>query len=672
MDIVDLSGQEPLRAAQCKLHEEGKVTKRSEVKKEIEKALGFHPAIGRYVIMTTGKVRREVHDLQLEINRKHREKNLFIVEVLDWCSIEELLNEYTSVRDWYEGDPSVAAAKRVESKIDDLRELLEMSSGPGRGDDNQDRFHAMIDEARSYLDKHDYQIAKLLLKRIKVQCWDKLNARHKFRVLTNLAVVELSADNPKGAAELFLNAKKYQPADKTARTNEARSCLILGQRERAFELADKLKDEFPRSKQILGIFIQSAPDSMPLESFEESVPQDLLGEEEVAVALTYRALDSNELAKAETFIRSATGGNSHTSMTWLLLGRIILQSEISQNYQRHGTGALVCDQDRLHEAEDALGQALMWAGKERSTSATVEALLNRSRTRFLLDKNAEARKDLVEARRIAPENSLVIETYGESLRFEGKTDDAIEYMRRLGQEKLSDHGRLMLGMLLIERGRSGDHRSAADLFSRVAKSEAKLPEDFRENAIEVGLQAFASQRKFDAGQKLLEKVPEGTISDVCLKTLVARLYLLEGRQEDASQFADQALDIISDVTSIFDVRRIARLLSDLGRFNDALPLWQRTSVPSVLSEDTMRLLECASRLNRHEVMLDTFEKLRDGRAIDRTLLDTELSLLERYDTEAAIKILEKEINQRPDDTELKLRGLYTKLAKNCHRFLVQS
>ena len=60
VDIVDLSGQEPLRAGQCKLHEEGKVTTPSEVRGEIEKAKGFKPPLDRYVIMTTGKVGKEV------------------------------------------------------------------------------------------------------------------------------------------------------------------------------------------------------------------------------------------------------------------------------------------------------------------------------------------------------------------------------------------------------------------------------------------------------------------------------------------------------------------------------------------------------------------------------------------------------------------------------------
>ena len=53
-------------------------------------------------------------------------------------------------------------------------------------------------------------------------------------------------------------------------------------------------------------------------------------------------------------------------------------------------------------------------------------------------------------------------------------------------------------------------------------------------------------------------------------------------------------------------------------------------------------------------MLDIFEKLRQAGATDRNLLYKELSLLEQYDTNKAIKVLDEEINRRPDDKELKL------------------
>ena len=654
VDIVDLSGREPLRAAQCRLHEEGRVTTPAEIQDEIEKARGFEPPLERYVVMTTGKVRKEVHDLLIKINREHRRKNSFVVEVFDWRRIEELLDEYTDIRDWYEGGPSVAALGRIESQIDNLSGKIGRITEPNDRDDRADGFHADIDEAKGFLDKHEYQIAKLLLRRIQIRSWDKLSPRAKFRVLTNLAVAESSTDNPKCAAELCLEAKEFQPTDEVARINEAFSHLILGERERAFKLADELRKEFPRSARAMEAFIRSAPDSTSLKSLEESVPRNLFQKDEVVVALTYRALDSDDLQKAEDFVRAATDRGCHASTPWLLLGQIVLRSEVLRSYQRHGNDASACDLSRLREAEDAFGRALSRATEERSSAETIEALLSRCRTRFLLNKNTEARDDVEEARRVAPDNPTVIETYGESLRIEGHADDAIDFMCRVPREELSDHGRLTLGALLVERGRSEDYLNAGALLSQVAKTAATLPEDFREHALDLGLEAFAGQRRLEAGQQLLKEVPSGTISDVAFKTLTARFHFLEGHQEDASRCADEALAVTKDATPASDIRRLARLLWVLGRFNDALPLLQRIYIPGVLSDDTRLLLEIASRLNRHAIMLDVFEKLRESGAIDRTLLDSELSLLQLYDTDAAIRVLEEEISRRPDDADLKL------------------
>ena len=522
VDIIDVSGQDPLRAAQCKLHEEGKATTPADVTKEVEKAKGFQPPLDRYVIMTTGKVGREVQDLLLTINRKHRKEKLFIVEVFGWSRIEGLLDEYPDVREWYEGGASAAAFGGIESKIDKPSEVAPQLSAPDHGDDAQDGFHTEIDEAREYLKKHDYLMAKLLLQRIKVRNWDKLNPRHKFRVFTHLASVEMSLDNFKGAAELCLEAKTYQPDDETARTNEVLGYFILGQRERAFELAGKLKEEFPRSERVLGIFIRSAPDSTALESLEETVPQELLEKDEVAAALTERALDSGEIEKAERFVRTATIAASHASNIWVLLGIVIFQSETLKSRERYGTEALFCDTARLREAENAFSEALRLAKEERSTSGTVGALLNRRQTRIALQKEDEAREDVEEARQLVPQDPRVIEAYGTSLRLEGRTDKAIEVMRGAAPDALPPHGQMNLGMLLLERGEPGDYHSAGDLFSRVAKSEEKLPEDFREYCLEMGLQAFAQEEQFDACRELLEQIPGKTVSEVGLKTLMAR------------------------------------------------------------------------------------------------------------------------------------------------------
>lgn len=653
VDILDLSGQDPLYGAQCKLREEGKKITRTQVRNEIEKARKFKPPLDRYVIMTTGKVGREVHDFLVETNRKHKKENLFKVEVFGWDRIEELLDEHADVRDWYEGGAPVSAIERMESKLDEFLKIR-LTPAQDPGSDNNDGFDAEIDEARDFLKNHNHQMAKLLLRRIRERNWDRLTARQKFRLLTSLADAEKSIDNLQGAAELYLEAKKHQPDDEAARINEALGYLMLEQRERAYGLACELKKEFPRSERVLLIFIQSAPDSTTLDRMKESVPEDLLEKDEVAIPLARRALNSGDLQRAEEFIRAAADAGSQMSETWLHLGQIIFQMEISRSAERYGTEGIFREVEKLLEAEAALGKALELAGEDISVSGKIGILLTMREVRIALGKDAEAREDLEEAGMTAPGHAAVIEASAKSLQVEGKLDEAIDLMRRVSAETFSDQSRIVLGLMLMERGGPGDYSGAGELFSQTAKSEAGLQEDFRENAIELGLRAFAKEERFDACRGLLEEVRAGAVSDINLKTLAAKLHLLEGQKEEASKWADDALVLMDDATTVFEIRRLALLLFELKRFEDALPLLQRITVPNVLSSDTRHLLQCAEQLNRHGIMLDVFEKLRKAGTTERMFLYRELSLLETYNPDKAIAILDEEISRQPEDKELRL------------------
>ena len=655
VDIVDLSGQDYPRAAQCKLHEEGKVTTPTEISNEVEKAKEFKPPLSRFVILTTGKVRKEVHDYILRVNQEHRSKNLFIVQVFGWNRIEELLDEYTDIQEWYEGSTPSFAIGKIVHKIDKLSGMIGQYIDSTPSEDSNDRFHSEIDLAKNHIENREFQIAKQLLQQIKVRNWDQLTNRQKFRVLTNLATVELSVDNPNDAAELYFQAKSQQPTDEIARTNEAVGYLIIGQREKAFELLNVLIVDFPRSVHVLAAFVQCAPESMTLSLLEETLPEDLLDQEKVAMAMTLRALNIDDWQNAERYARFATDSESPSLESLILLGQVVIQSEYNTGYERYGTEDSIYKPDRLREAEYVSNQALERTEINNSDSEKAEALLIRGQARFFLDRKDEAFMDLEEALRIEPQNARVIEVYADSLIVEGKSEDAIGYLRRVPSETLSVNSRLCLGILLLQHGNTEDCKTAEKILLDMVRSEERLPADFREHVIEVGLQAFAGRNDFDTGRKLLDEASDEALTEVGFKTLKAKLLVLEGQQDEALHLADQALSVINDASTVYETRRLARVLFGLGRYTDALPLWQRICNTSVLSDDTKHLLDCASRLDRHDIMLETLKNLRVAGASDRKLLNNELSLLQMYDTDYAIEILNDEISERPDDVELKLR-----------------
>ena len=72
IDLLDLSGQEPVYAAQCKLKEERKSSAPAEIQAEVDKARSFPSPLGKYAILTTGKVSTQSQQRIMKINQSHR------------------------------------------------------------------------------------------------------------------------------------------------------------------------------------------------------------------------------------------------------------------------------------------------------------------------------------------------------------------------------------------------------------------------------------------------------------------------------------------------------------------------------------------------------------------------------------------------------------------------
>ena len=213
IDIIDLSGKEPLRAAQCKLHKDSKPITSREIEDEVAKAREFTPPLDLYVILTTAKGNRDAHKTVMAINRRHRQERLFEVQLMTWNRIEELLDQYPAVRDGYEGGLSARSVAQIGMQLNNIEVRLETRPAEER----EDQFHQEIDEAQDRIDSRDYQLAKLLLQRMRTRRWSQLTERHRFRLLTCLAVVAMGQDDWKRSAELFLEAKICQPDDEKAR-----------------------------------------------------------------------------------------------------------------------------------------------------------------------------------------------------------------------------------------------------------------------------------------------------------------------------------------------------------------------------------------------------------------------------------------------------------------------
>ena len=519
IDIIDLSGKNPLRAAQCKLHEDSKPITAREIEDEVTKARGFKPPLGLYVILTTAKGNKNAHDTVIAINRAHRQQGLFEVQLITWNRIEELLDQNPEIRDGYEGGLHARTAANLDRRLNNIEVRLKAQTS----EEKEDQFHLEIDEARDHINNHEYQLAKLLLQRVRSRHVSQLTERHRFRLLTNLAVVAMGEDDWKRAADSFIEARTYQPDDETAQVNEALALQILGEREKAFTVSDRLREKFPTSERLFGIWVRNAPDTMTFNDVESAIPTNVAVEGEAAVALAIRAMDGGDLITAEKYARAATKSHPTWSATWNTLGIVVFQQETNRSWLAYGFGNNYYDRAKLLEAHSSFSTAVSCAKAEKSNIRLVEALLNGSKVKIFLGSDEEACAGIDEAFRLLPGDPNVLIAYSQCLWSRGDARGAIEFLRRVPTASMHDHGQMILVMLLMERGSPGDYREASELCSVLVKDPDNMMPDFTEHVIEVGLDAFGKDNRIHAGAELLNELPVDTVSKVGISTLWAKI-----------------------------------------------------------------------------------------------------------------------------------------------------
>ena len=85
----------------------------------------------------------------------------------------------------------------------------------------------------------------------------------------------------------------------------------------------------------------------------------------------------------------------------------------------------------------------------------------------------------------------------------------------------------------------------------------------------------------------------------------------------------------------------------IGRLTDALPLFQEAFDADVPTFDYALLLDCAARLNREGVIIDTFRKLRARGVEDWQTVEFGVQFLQKYQPGEAATVLKEFLEKNP-------------------------
>jgi tetratricopeptide (TPR) repeat protein len=188
------------------------------------------------------------------------------------------------------------------------------------------------------------------------------------------------------------------------------------------------------------------------------------------------------------------------------------------------------------------------------------------------------------------------------LRSRGSLTEAIEVLRRAASVGGRDDIDYHLAVTLRERDEPGDLQEATELLMRSICRPESIPTGDFPFAVAAAVEALTMAERYHDADALLSSITDTRLPKITLQTLRANLRLAQGKYDQASKFADEALAEITYETSADNRRKLAALLHDLGRYRDALPLWQTLAPAGTAGIDTRRLLDCAGRLGREDIV----------------------------------------------------------------------
>ena len=510
-------------------------------------------------------------------------------------------------------------------------------------DDSTSSIDREIDQAVTYINSRRFQDAESQLKRLEEHRSHDLNHRQQYRVKANRGVAAFGLGHAKEAANYFLEAAVLEPEDERALTNEVLAHFLLGNDGKAFELSNERRTRYPNSGRILAIWISTAPPAVSVDELEKAVSEQLRNDPEVNAALCRKLLLAGRIVDARTcaartqekapdwpqgFLLSA-----QCSMAFSLMPPAVQQATKLQRRSVIDEGIIAASKAR------ELGEA------HSDIDAEAQSLAMRCELYLLTGDVEAAIADAKQACRMVPTDVGNLLALAQTQLVQDKVETGIDTLEEaLGIQSRPDVA-LMLSRALRSRNATGDRKRALDLLEE--QNLAALPEVMRPPiAIDV-VQLLALEKEWSRASCYLELVRE-TLDVVTWQALSAWVLKGDNHPQDAEGRVSEALRNLAPSTHSSTREFLARVLMQMGRLNDALPIYEELFAYDIPIFDPMQLIECAGRLNRDQVLLDTFDELHRRTAVEWPLLEIEVFYLRKYHATKALDRLSAFLDKQPN------------------------
>jgi tetratricopeptide (TPR) repeat protein len=440
-----------------------------------------------------------------------------------------------------------------------------------------------------------------------------------------------------------LEAVALEPGDERALTNEVFAHFLLGKDDKAFELSDERRTRYPDSGRILSIWISTAPSTVSIDDLKQAVGARLADDPEVNAALCRKLLLAGRIEEARDCAIRVQGKapdwpqgfllGAQCAMAFTLLPPAVQQATAIERRAIIDEGIIAANKTReLAEAQSDI--------EVQAQSLTARCEL------YLQTGDIEAASaDAKQACRMVPTDVGNLLALAQTQLTQNKIEVGIVTLEQALEIQDRPDVSLMLSRALRIRDAVGDRKRAVELLE--GQKLAALPELMRPPVAINVVQLLALEKEWERASDYLRSAREA-LDVVTWQALSAYILKGDGHPQDAEGRVTEALGNLEPSTHLHTREFLARVLMQMGRLNEALPIYEELFAYDIPTFDPMQLIECAGRLNRDQVVLDTFDELHRRTAVEWPLLEIEVFYLRKYHAAKALDRLSAFLDKHPN------------------------
>ena len=263
---------------QCKLKSNDKALTEDIVRDEVNKALAFEPRLTEYFIITTAPddagLQKFARVLEAENQKKHG--RTMSIQIWGWNTMEREIQRYPSaLREFFpdftpftqgiaEGIQEVSTSQReVLGRLDTLEAGLTTRGGAllgagdvPAGDPLERHLDGEIDTFREFLKKRQPGTALNLFKDLQGRLGVEASDRIQFRIKANMAFCLLELGDEDAGLDLLLEACAHTPDAPKAIAHQALVALLKGNWKHVLEIGERGLEVDPTNEELAGYYVQ--------------------------------------------------------------------------------------------------------------------------------------------------------------------------------------------------------------------------------------------------------------------------------------------------------------------------------------------------------------------------------------------------------------------------------